>query len=64
MAMERRSSPKSNDDAKATEEKLQQPSPNLSTEKWLRLFDAWINSEVSRNSNFDDSRESIYPDRS
>jgi hypothetical protein len=34
-----------------------------SIEKKLKEFDAWVNSQCSRNPNFDDSRESIYPDR-
>ena len=38
--------------------------PSLSTEAWLAEFDAWIAGHKPRNPNFDDSRESIYPDRS
>jgi hypothetical protein len=35
----------------------------LTTEEWLRQFDAWVGGLESRNPHFDDSRESIYPDR-
>jgi hypothetical protein len=37
--------------------------PTLPTDAWLREFDAWVNQQTSRNPHFDDSRESIYPDR-
>ena len=33
-------------------------------EAWLADFNAWMAAQRSRNPNFDDSRESIYPDRS
>lgn len=36
---------------------------SLSKEALLAEFDAWIASQKPRNANFDDSRESIYPDR-
>jgi predicted transcriptional regulator len=38
-------------------------SPAIPYEEWARLFDEWLKSHQSRNPNFDDSRESIYPDR-
>jgi hypothetical protein len=38
--------------------------PILSSEAWLAEFDAWIAGLKPGNPNFDDSRESIYPDRS
>jgi predicted transcriptional regulator len=38
-------------------------SPAIPYEEWARLFDEWLSEQVSRNPNFDDSRESIYPDR-
>lgn len=31
--------------------------------RWREFFDAWIAEQKSYNPNFDDSRESIYPDR-
>jgi hypothetical protein len=34
-----------------------------SHEEWLKKFDALMARQVSRNPNFDDSRESIYPIR-
>jgi predicted transcriptional regulator len=37
--------------------------PAIPYEEWARLFDEWLKSHRSRNPNFDDSRESIYPDR-
>ena len=37
-------------------------SPKPSIEKKLSEFRAWVDSQHSRNPNFDDSRESIYPD--
>lgn len=37
--------------------------PDLSREEWLRHFNEWVSKQKSRNPNFDDSRESIYPDR-
>jgi len=39
--------------------KLSKESP----EEWLGKFDALIERQTSRNPNFDDSRESIYPVR-
>lgn len=36
---------------------------SLSTDEWLRQFDAWVGTLTSHNPNVDDSRESIYPDR-
>ncbi len=39
------------------------PTTKVSTEEWLRHFDAWIGSLESRNPEVDVSRESIYPDR-
>jgi hypothetical protein len=38
-------------------------SPTLTTEEWLRQFDAWVSDHESRNPRVDDSRETIYPDR-
>jgi hypothetical protein len=38
-------------------------SPSLSNEEWLRQFNTWVSDHRSRNSRFDDSRESIYADR-
>ena len=38
--------------------------PTLPVEVWLQEFDAWVSGHTSRNPQFDDSRESIYPDRS
>lgn len=35
----------------------------MSHEQWLKKFDAFLAKQVSRNPNFDDSRESIYPVR-
>ncbi len=32
-------------------------------EKWREYFDVWLTRRKSYNPNFDDSRESIYPDR-
>lgn len=29
---------------------------------WLTSFDAWVGGHVSRNPDFDDSRDGIYPD--
>lgn len=37
--------------------------PLLSPEEWLPQFDAWVGDHPSRNPHFDDSRDSIYPDR-
>jgi len=37
--------------------------PSVSTDEWLRLFDAWVGDHESRNPRLDDSRDSIYPDR-
>lgn len=37
--------------------------PQLSVEEWTRQFDAWVEGLPSRNPHFNDSRESIYPDR-
>jgi hypothetical protein len=37
--------------------------PRLSKEALLAEFDAWIGSLKPGNPNMDDSRESIYPDR-
>lgn len=37
--------------------------PLLSPEEWSRQFDAWVAGHRSRNPSFDDSRESVYPDR-
>ncbi len=37
--------------------------PTLAPEAWLVEFDAWVNAHPSRNPHVDDSRESIYPDR-
>ena len=37
--------------------------PRVSKEALLAEFDAWIASQKPRNPHFDDSRESIYPDR-
>jgi hypothetical protein len=37
--------------------------PLLPTDEWLRRFDGWVAAQKPRNPNFDDSRESIYPDR-
>lgn len=37
--------------------------PVLSSEDWLRQFDAWVNGHASRNPRFDDSRDSINPDQ-
>jgi hypothetical protein len=34
----------------------------MSTEEWLREFDAWMSSLVSHNPQVDDSLESFYPD--
>jgi hypothetical protein len=39
-------------------------SPTLAPEAWIHEFDAWVSGHSSRNPHFDDSRESIYPDRS
>ncbi|MCA9213193.1 MAG: hypothetical protein KDB27_09020 [Planctomycetales bacterium] len=36
----------------------------LPPEEAVREFDAWVSSHQSRNPNADDSRESLYPDRS
>lgn len=49
----------------ALQEKLsgEMPFETLSTEEWLSQFDAWVSEQRSRNPQFDDSRESIYPDR-
>jgi hypothetical protein len=30
-------------------------------EKWQAYFDEWLSKQTSRNPNFDDNRESIYP---
>ena len=30
-------------------------------DKWKAYFDEWLSRQTSRNPNFDDSRESIYP---
>jgi hypothetical protein len=35
----------------------------LPLEAWLHEFDIWLRGHKSRNPHFDDSRESIYPDR-
>ncbi len=35
----------------------------LPADELVRHFDAWVGSHKSRNLNVDDSRESIYPDR-
>jgi hypothetical protein len=37
--------------------------PSLSNEVWLAEFDAWVGHQKPRNPDFDDSRDSIYPDR-
>lgn len=37
--------------------------PVLSPDEWLTRFDAWVAGHSSRNPRFDDSRDSIYPDR-
>lgn len=37
--------------------------PVLSSEDWLRQFNAWVSGHATRNPRFDDSRDSIYPDR-
>lgn len=29
---------------------------------WLNTFDAWVAGHISRNPEFDDSRDAIYPD--
>ncbi|MDZ4658774.1 MAG: hypothetical protein SH868_14455 [Bythopirellula sp.] len=44
-----------------SDEVISTPKPSI--EKKLSEFRAWANSHRSRNPNFDDSRESIYPDR-
>jgi predicted transcriptional regulator len=38
-------------------------SSELSSAEWLEKFDAWVNDHKSRNPEFDDSRDSVYPDR-
>ncbi len=35
----------------------------LSSADWLTTFDAWVGGHVSRNPDFDDSRDGIYSDR-
>ncbi len=50
----------------ALQDKLEAESvsaPSLSTDEWLRQFDAWVSDHRSRNPRVDDSRDSIYPDR-
>jgi predicted transcriptional regulator len=42
---------------------VEESTPAIPYEEWARLFDQWVKSHRSRNPNFDDSRESIYPDR-
>jgi len=37
--------------------------PKESPEQWLKRFDALIERQISRNPNFEDSRESVYPVR-
>ena len=47
-------------------EKIEEEQGNgkiLPPDEWIKEFDAWVSSHKSRNSNVDDSRESIYPDR-
>jgi hypothetical protein len=50
---------------KVVQERLTEPeesaSRKLSHEQWRRRFRNWVDSQVSRNPDFDDSRESIYP---
>ena len=41
----------------------EEASPDAPRELWLRNFDALVERQKSRNSRFDDSRESIYPVR-
>lgn len=35
----------------------------MSTDEWLREFDAWMSGLVSHNPLVDDTRDSFYPDR-
>jgi hypothetical protein len=45
---------------------LDVPSPGptqMPHDQWLRKFESFLARQVSRNPNFDDSRESIYPVR-
>ena len=42
---------------------VQQPSPPLPYEDWRQELDEFLGSLTSSNPDFDDSRESIYPDR-
>ncbi|MFO0945464.1 MAG: hypothetical protein U1D30_05890 [Planctomycetota bacterium] len=37
--------------------------PVHSSDEWVCQFDSWVNAHSSRNPQFDDSRERIYPDR-
>ena len=38
--------------------------PLLNSSEWKQHFDTWVNSHASRNPLFDDSRDSMYSDRS
>lgn len=42
---------------------VQDSGPAISYEEWSKHFDSWVKEQRSRNPHFDDSRESIYPDR-
>lgn len=50
---------------KVVQERLKEPEEpaprKMSHEQWKRRFRKWVESRVSRNPHFDDSRESIYP---
>ena len=36
---------------------------NHPPDQWVKRFDAFLRKQISRNPNFDDTRESIYPVR-
>lgn len=38
------------------------PIPLLSIDDWIRRFDAWVSSHQARNPQFDDSRDTLYPE--
>jgi len=42
---------------------MQAPTADVSSEAWIRAFDAWVESHPSRGYVADDSRESIYAER-
>ncbi len=44
-------------------EDLPPAAPSVSRDLWLHKFDAFIAKQTTRNPQFDDSRESIYPVR-